>query len=182
MTRKGYKPKNKRTKLPLTVADQRNLVDKAEGAMKALLFLFLSTGMHPKVLSEPKRYGLTWDQNFVSWSRTKNLKTCTFGWSKAMKTPGMLDELWALKGKTRQWYFILMKNLGKANGVPSLCPLQLRHNYFINRGRIGHNVMDISHSSGTGLDVIYNHYTVGMNDGKSLTDEDKKWLQWLMEG
>lgn len=182
MPRETYHPRTSRTKLPLSVADQRMLVDKADGHTKTLLLLFLSTGMHPLCLSKTKRYGLSWDQLYISWVRTKNKKKCMFAWSNAMKTPGVLDSLWSLKNKSRQWYFILIKELGKENGIPGLCPLQLRHNYFINRGRLGHNIYDISHSSGTSMDTVYNHYTIGLNEGKAISDEDRGFLRWLMEG
>lgn len=178
--RKKYIPKyGARPKLPLSVDEQMRLVEASEGPTRTLLLLFLSTGMHPLCLAEPKRYGLAWDEDYVSWKRTKNFKQCTFRWSSAMKDE--LSSLHKLKGKTRQWYFMLVKDFGRANGVPSLCPLQLRHNYFINRARLGHNAFDIAHSSGTDLDIVYHHYTTGMNESSTLSPRNIDFLRWLME-
>jgi len=181
LTRKNYRPQNARTMLPMSVEVQKHLIDKSEGETKALLELILSTGMHPKVLAEPKRYGLTWNDKYVSWRRTKTMKEISLPWSKAMREPGILEALFKLKGKTRVWYWMMIKELGRENGVTTLCPLQLRHNYFINRARLGHNAFDMAHGSATSLDIVYRHYTVGMNESKSLSDDDKHWLQWLME-
>lgn len=181
MPKRGYRPKYSRAKLPLTVEAQRKLLGKAEGEVRALFLLMLSTGMHPKVLSQTKKYGLTWDNTYYAWKRTKTMKPVQGAWSKAMRDGNTLQDLWEMKGHSRQWYHRVLRELGKEAGVAGLCPLQLRHTFFVNRARLGHNAYDIAHGAATGMEVIYNYYTIGMGEAKALKPEDREWLQWLIE-
>jgi len=174
-------PKNPRPKLPLSVNQQRDLLKGDLDFPKALIRMILSTGMHPCVFERPDQYGITWNDKYYTWVRPKNNKAIQGNWSKAMQEPGILDILKTKMKRSREWYFMIVRDRGKEVGIKGLCPLQLRHAYFVNRARLGHNAFDISHGAGTGMDVIYKHYTIGMGESKSLSQEDRGFLEWLME-
>jgi len=178
--RKGYHPKTSREKLPLSVEVQKKLIKKAEGKEKTLVVLMLSTGMHPRVLSK-KNLSLTWDKDYFSWKRPKTNKKLMGAWSKAMKEGDNLGHLGKLRGKTPQRLWQIIDELGEKCGSTGVCPLQLRHTHFVNRARLGHNAFDIAHGASTDLKTIYNFYTIGMGESKKLSQEDRQFLEWLME-
>ncbi len=178
--RKGYHPKTSREKFPLSVADQQKLVKKAEDKEKSLLILMLSTGMHPRVLSN-KNCKLDWTEEYFSWNRPKTHNKLRGSWSKAMKEGDNLGHLGKLRGKTPQRYWQIIDDLGEECGITGLCPLQLRHTYFVNLARLGHDAFSIAHGAATDLKTIFDYYTMGMNQMAKLTDEEREWLKWLME-
>lgn len=178
--RKGYHPKTSREKLPLSVESQKKMIGKAEGKEKTLVILMLSTGMHPRVLSQ-KSYNLTWDKDYYSWNRPKTLKKLRGSWSKAMKEGDNLGHLNKLRGRTPQRLWQIIDELGGKCGLTGVCPLQCRHTHFVNRARLGHNAFDIAHGASTDLNTIYDYYTIGMGESKKLSDEDRRFLEWLME-
>jgi integrase len=178
--RKGYHPKTSREKFPLKVEVQRRLIEKAEGREKALLILMLSTGMHPRVLSQVK-YKLVWTEDYHSWNRPKTNNKIMGNWSKAMREGDNLGHLNKLRGKTPQRLWQIIDELGERCKVTGLCPLQLRHTYFVNRARLGHNAFDIAHGAATDLRTVYSFYTIGMGESKKLSQEDREFLEWLME-
>jgi len=178
--RKGYKPKSSREKLPLTVGIQQKLLDEADDRERALMILMLSTGMHPRVLSQ-KTYNLIWDENYYSWNRPKTYNKLRGAWSKAMRQGQTLGIVNKLRGRTPQRLWQIIDGLGDRCNVSGLCPLQLRHTHFVNRARLGHNAFEIAHGAATDLKTVYSYYTIGMGEMKRLTDVEKEWLQWLME-
>lgn len=178
--RKGYTPKTSREKFPLSVEIQRKLIDKAEGKTKALLVLMLSTGMHPRVLSKSK-FKLTWNQDYYSWNRPKTMNKVRGNWSKAMRDGDLYAELNKLRNRTPQRLWQIIDDLGDSIKVTGLCPLQLRHTYFVNRARLGHNAFDIAHGAATDLKTVYSFYTIGMGESKKLSQDDREFLEWLME-
>jgi len=186
MPRKGYTPQTSRPKFPLTVVQQKQLLEvvrkKGAETQETLLLLMLSTGMHPKVLAKPEKYHLEWNENYLTWHRPKTHKTITTAWSKAMKSLKNLDErMDRLVGSTRQYYHQMLSYLGREAGVKGFCPLQARHTNFVNRARLGHNAFDIAQGAATDLTTVYDYYTIGMGESKNLTKEEREWLQWLME-
>jgi integrase len=178
--RKGYHPKTSREKFPLSVEEQQKLVKKAEGKEKSLLVLMLSTGMHPRVLSQ-KKFNLTWTEDYFSWNRPKTNKKLRGSWSKAMKEGDNLGHLGKLRGKTPQRLWQIIDELGEKCKISGVCPLQLRHTYFVNLARLGHDAFTIAHGAATDLKTIYDYYTMGMSQMKALSEEDREWLKWLME-
>jgi hypothetical protein len=178
---KGYRPKTKRRKYPLTVNEQKKLIDNADKPTKALLVFMLSTGAHPIILTDKTYFlDLQHERNY-SWNRPKTDKPVQGVWSKAMLEGSLFKELrrFARKKKGTPWY--LVSKLGAELGFKGLCPLQLRHTHFVNRARLGHNAFDIAHGAGTDLATIYTYYTVGMGESRSLTEDEREWLKWLME-
>ena len=181
-----YKPAKSREKLALTVGQQRQLVDMAEGKTKALLVLMLSTGMHPAILSDKNSkgrrgtYQLQWSDDYYMFLRTKTLKKIRGAWSPAMKEPLMLENLYRCRRRTPQRYWQMLNELGKECKISGLCPLQLRHTYFVNRARLGVNAWNISQGAKTSIDTINDFYMLGSNEMKQLSDEDTTWLKWLM--
>lgn len=182
MGHRSYRPKVGGIVLPHTVDAQKKLVESATGPARSLVVLFLSTGMHPAVLATPSAFSCAWDANFVAWKRPKTLKPITMAWSAAMREGDALEDITHLKGLTRQYLHGLVSVAGNEAGIKDANPRALRHDYFCNRARLGHNPFDISHSSGTDLDTVYRFYTVGMNDAQKLSRADQDWLHWLMEG
>ena len=180
MPRKEYRPKTTRKKLPLTIEEQRNLLMKASEKEKALLVLMLSTGMHPKVLSD-RSYGLTFNDNYYEWNRPKTYKVVRGGWSKAVKEGNIIATIKKMEGCGRQWYWELLKTAGLRIKLKGLCPNQLRHTYFVNLARLQYNPYDIAAKSATNFKTAYEFYMTGMGEGKGLSDTDKDFLKWLME-
>jgi len=180
MTQKGYVPKNPRPKLPLTVEEQRNLLMKANENEKALALLILSTGMHPKVLSD-KGYGLTFSDNYYEWNRPKTRKVVRGNWSRAVRESGVLTLIEKMRGCTRQWYWQMLKAAGSKIKLKGLCPNQLRHTFFVNLGRLERNPYDIKMKSATDFDTAYGYYMNGKDESGVLTSSDKEFLKWLME-
>jgi integrase len=178
---KGYKPKKKRIKYPLTVEEQRKLIDGAERPIKALIVFILSTGAHPSVLTDAKHnLDLTSDRHY-SWNRPKTGKAVGGSWSAAMLKGGLHKELKKLSKRkvNTLWYFLA--DYGGQVEIKGLCPLQLRHTHFANMARLGYDPFTISHRSGTSISTIQMHYTIGLGEMKKLTDTDRKYLEWLME-
>ena len=175
---KGQKIK----KLPLSVEDQMKMISKAPSeAHRVLLLLFLSKGIHPICLAKPRDYGLVWDDKYVSWERSKTNKVVTTSWSKTMKEGSNLVLLRKISGMTKQRYWQMVKESGRIVGIPNLCPLRLRYTYFCNRGRLMHHPYDVSASSGTSMDTIYNYYTIGKEENEKLSDEERMFLKELIE-
>jgi len=169
-------------KLPLTVKEQMKLLEIATSLTeyhKTLITFFLSKGIHPSCLYHPRKYELTWDKNYISWRRTKTGRLITSSWSKLMR--GETANLRKLLGKSVQRYWQYVKEAGNMAGITGLCPLRLRYTYFTNRGRLGHHPYDVSASSGTSMDTIYNYYTVGKEEMEKLTNEERKFLKELIE-
>lgn len=140
----------------------------------------LSTGMHPKVLSDPA-YGLTFNDNYYEWNRPKTHKVVKGAWSKAVKEGNVLNTLRKMQGCSRQWYWQLLKAAGERAGIKGLCCNQSRHTFFVNLARLEYNPYDIAFKSATDFKTAYGFYMTGMGEGKSLPKEDKKFLKWLME-
>ena len=178
MPKKGYVPKTSRKKLSLSVEKQRELISKAEGKRKLLLLLMLSTGMHPRVLSNDK-CNLTWDKSQYAYNRPKTKREVMGAWSVALKEEN-LDQLKALR-RTRQSLWQMVKEEGEKVGISGLCPVQLRHTYFVNRARLKHDAFSIAESAGTDLHTVYKYYTIGISESKALSDSDIEFLAWLME-
>lgn len=178
---KGYRPKTTRPKYPLSVDEQRKLIESSEGPVKAMIVFMLSTGAHPSVLSD-KKYNLDFkDDSYYSWNRPKSHKRVMSQWSKAMTEKALYKELRKIKGKSPGYYWLLISKLGEELKIPGVCPLQLRHTHYVNRARLGHNMLDISHGSGTSINTIAQYYTIGMGQSKTLSEDDRAWLSWLME-
>lgn len=180
---KGYKPKVKNPKYPLTVQEQRKLIDKAEGKERAILIFFLSTGAHPSVLSDVKfSLDLKKSDNYYSWARPKTNAEVGGSFSKAMtkqvRTILLSKKVYG-RDPTRFWQII--EKLGRDVGIEGVCPLQLRHTHFANRARLGHDIFSIVHGSGTSLNTIAKYYTFGLNESKKLSEDDRHFLEWLME-
>lgn len=182
MGHRSYRPRRGGVVLPHTVDAQRKLVESTTGPARSLVVMFLSTGMHPAVLADPSAFSCAWDADFISWKRPKTLKPITLAWSAAMREGDALEDITRLKGLTRQYLHGLVSSAGDEAGIKDANPRALRHDYFCNRARLGHNPFDIAHSSGTDLDTVYRFYTLGMNDGQKLQPEGAAWLKWLMEG
>ena len=91
------------------------------------------------------------------------------------------NEIKKLKGKTRQTLWGIIHELGLEQGFKGICPDFLRHMYFINRGRLNHNLFDIANTSQTDLNTIRRWYAIGTQDRKTLTKDEIKYLSWLME-
>ncbi len=179
----GYKPKNPRKKYPLTVEQQRKLIDKAEGKVKAILVFFISTGAHPSVLSR-KEYSLDLDdETYYSWNRPKTNAEVAQTYPKALQDKELRKALSSkrTRGKDPTRYWQIIRKLGEEVGIKGLCPLQLRHTHFANRARLGHDVFSIAHGSGTSLNTIGKYYTIGLGESKKLSEEDRRFLEWLME-
>jgi len=177
MPRKGYVPKSSRKKLSLSVEKQRELIGKAAGKRKLLIVLMLSTGMHPMVLG--KDCNLVWDESQYAFNRPKTKREIMGAWSRAMKEQN-LSQLRALR-RTRQSLWQMVRDEGRKVGLPGLCPVQLRHTYFVNRARLRHDAFSIAESAGTDLHTVYKYYTVGISESKALPDQDREFLAWLME-
>jgi hypothetical protein len=167
-------------KLAFTVKEEMNLLDgKNEDRGTALGIFFISTGTHPSVLAEWRKYELQWNENYISYRRPKTHKEIQFPWSRAMKQRfGILKKL---KGKTRQTLWGIVHEMGLERGFKGICPDFLRHMYFINRGRLNHNLFDIANTSQTSLDTIRRWYAVGTQDRRTLKKDELKYLDWLME-
>ena len=169
-------------KLPLSVPDQMKLIEKAPSEKhRVLLLFFLSKGIHPICMAEPRTYELTWDKNYVSWKRSKTTRLISTSWSRILKEGENLQILRKTQGLTKQRLWQLVKEAGKAAGITGLCPLRLRYTYFCNRGRLGHHPYDVSATSGTAMDTIYNYYTIGKQEMEILSNEEKLFLKNLME-
>lgn len=164
----------------LTVEQQRLLVE-GKGFPTALCRLLLSTGMHPSVLTQYDVCRLTFDSDQYSYQRPKTRRKIIGLWSRAMREPGMLEEIVRNVGCSRVWYYQVVARRIATKCMTRGSPLTLRHTYFVNRARLGHNVLDIAHSAGTSMDTIYRYYTVGMGDAKRLSEDDLEFLRWLME-
>ena len=181
----GYKPKNPRKKYPLTIEQQRKLIDRAEGKTKAILLFFLSTGAHPSVLTdEDKEYRLDLtDDNYYSWNRPKTHREVQGRYPKCLQDKELRKTLNSkhTKGKDPTRYWQIIKKLGEDVGIKGVCPVQLRHTYFVNRGRLGHHIWDIAHGAATSVETISQYYTIGMGESKKLSKEDRGFLEWLME-
>jgi len=169
---KGYYPIGSRTKFALTVEQQRKLIEQAEGKDRALLILMLSTGMHPKVLSR-KDYGFTWTPDYYSWKRPKTRRTVTGVWSRAVRQEKVTNWLVPRKLLYKD-VSTYRKRLGAL--MPGLCPLQLRHTYFVNRARLGHNAFDIAHGAATSLRTVKpTTQSAWARQGASATRTERSW-------
>lgn len=172
-----------RTKLYLTVAQQRGLVStdpQGKGAM--LSKLMLSTGMHPAVISRPGQYQLQFNIDYFSFKRPKSFAPVAGHWSRAMRNPRLLQQLSKSLGKSCRSYSEQLARHGVRCDLPQrLGALQLRHNYFKNRAILGVHPFDIAHGASTSLKTIMRHYTVGMGERSTVSEEDLLWLRWLME-
>ncbi len=177
---KGYRPKRSNEKYPLSIDEQRRLIDNAVPRLRTLVVFMLSTGAHPSVLTD-RGYSLDWTKDYYSWNRPKTFKKVRGSWSRAMREQD-LKELRKIRSKTGGYYWELIKDLGDSVGLKGLCPLQLRHTHFVNRARLGHNPFDIAHGASTSLETVYDYYTLGMGESKRLSDDDRHFLEWLMEG
>jgi integrase len=168
--------------LPLTVGDQRRIVDKATDREKPLILLMLSTGIHPAVLSKPK-YEFSYDDNYYQWKRTKKTKNNIVrgAWSSRMRDKAILSSLEGLRGLTVRGYYFLIANAGKRAKITPLGPLRLRHTHFVNGARLGHDAFSISSTAATDLTTIQQYYTIGISEMASLSDSDRTWLKELME-
>ena len=177
---KGYRPKTTREKFPLSIDEQRSLIEKAQPREKALIIFMLSTGAHPSVLTD-RKYKLQWTDKYYSWNRPKSHRKVRGAWSRAMKEMTMYVELRKIRSKTSGYYWELINAIGKEIGIRGVCPLQLRHTYFVNRARLGHHPFDISHGAGTHLKTVHDYYALGMGESKTLSTTDREYLSWLME-
>jgi len=168
--------------LPLTVEEQRTLIRESNDTERALVLLILSTGMHPAVLSKEK-YNFTFTNDYYQWIRTKKKKNNIVrgSWSKMMREKGILEAVEELRGKSRQWYWIILSGLGYRVKIGSLGPLRLRHTNFVNSARIGRDAFTISAMAATDLPTIQQYYTIGIQEMGILSDSDKAWLKELME-
>lgn len=148
----------------------------------ALCRLGLSTGIHPAVWSRPHEYGLRLSSNYLDYSRPKTLKRVTIPWSTAMRESGVLTVLARATGRTPEYYAQLVSGLADERGVPGRTAfLRLRHTHIVNLARLGYDAFTISHRTGTSLSSIGRHYTVGMAEGKRLTEGERAYLTWLTE-
>lgn len=168
--------------MPLTVADQRRIIDKATDREKALIILMLSTGVHPAVLSNPK-YDFSYDDNYYQWKRTKKTKNNIVRgvWSQRMRDKAILSALESLRGLTVRGYYFLVRSAGNRAKITPLGPLRLRHTHFVNGARLGHDAFSISATAATDLTTIQQYYTIGIQEMSSLSDSDRSWLKELME-
>jgi len=177
---KGYRPKKTNEKYPLSVEEQRRLIEKADPREKALILFVISTGAHPSVLTD-RQYKLDWNDKYYSWNRPKTHRKIRGAWSRAMREDSLFKELRKLRSKTPGYCWELINSIGKSIGIKGICPLQLRHTYFVNRARLGHNPFDISHGAGTSLQTVHDYYTIGMGESKAIPKQDRDYLSWLME-
>ena len=177
---KGYRPKKTNEKYPLSVEEQRRLIEKADPREKALILFVISTGAHPSVLTD-RQYKLDWNDKYYSWNRPKTHRKIRGAWSRAMREDSLFKELRKLRSKTPGYCWELISSIGKSIGIKGICPLQLRHTYFVNRARLGHNPFDISHGAGTSLQTVHDYYTIGMGESKAIPKQDRDYLSWLME-
>lgn len=172
------------TKLYLTVENQRALLDASCSISLGNLLsrLILSTGIHPAVLSKPNRFSLQFDDTYYSYKRPKSLHPVSGAWSTAMRENDILLSLRGYLGRSTRYYQSWLEVQGKrANAAQRLGPLQLRHTYFVNKARLGTDAFTIAHASGTSIRTIMRHYTVGMAESKRLTDDERRFLEWLMD-
>lgn len=181
MPRREYRTTSS-VKLPLSVPAQQKLVEAAEGRERAMVLAFISTGMHPSVLAEPREHGLAWNADTIGWKRPKTDTQVLMLLSRAMRESPVLTDLGRAKGLTRQRIHQLLTDLGDQVGIHGTNPLALRHVHFCNRARLGHNAFDIANTAGTDLRTVYRFYTVGLQDGQKLEGASMDWLKWLMEG
>jgi hypothetical protein len=186
---KGYRPKKSRVQFPLTVKQQRTIlepqigddgVDYTDHRIRALMILSLSTGMHPKILSEPDRYGLTWTNDYFSWNRVKSRRQVQGAWSKAMREGQNLGYVKKLLGKDVSTYRKAIGGYCEPMKV-KMNMLTGRHTNFCNRARLGQDPFSIAHATGTSLKVIMQYYTIGVGEMGTLAEDDRAFLKWLCE-
>ena len=148
----------------------------------ALCRLALSTGIHPAVWSRPHEYGLRVSSSYLDYHRPKTFKHVTIPWSTAMKESGVLTVLAHATSKTPEYYAQLVSGHAEAAGIPGRTAfLRLRHTHIVNLARLGYDAFTISHRTGTSLSSIGRHYTVGMAEGRRLTEQERGYLAWLIE-
>jgi len=163
----------------------RGNLEGIEGLGRATSRLMLSTGVHPVVLEQPEKHALQWDEFYYSYRRPKKKSNNLVQgvWSAAMREPGVLDTIGSKLGRSKRWYLHCVVEAGKDAQLSGILNLnQLRSTMFVNRARLGHHILDISHSTSTSMPVIAQNYTFGMADRKRLTQSELDWLSWLMEG
>jgi len=169
----------------LTVKQQQDMLSTVHEGYEVpqlICTVILSTGMHPAVLSHPRRYSLTASEDYYSYKRPKTFRPVHGAWSETVRALEPVKALPPNLGRSVQMYGRYVSDLAHASGIAWwVGPRCLRHTYFVNRARLNHNPYDISHSSATSMDVIYSYYTVGMGESKRLPKEQISWLRKLME-
>ena len=167
---------------PLTIRQQERLISRTVGEKeKAALVLFLSTGIHPKCIAFPDEYKLSIGEYSMSWKRTKKKTegTCTLSLSSAFRESRHTIEK-KLMGKSKVWLWTLVSRAGKRIEM-TLNARLCRHTALCNFVRLNKDIFYIRSATGTTLDTISGIYTIGIEDKKRMTQEERQWLEWLME-
>jgi hypothetical protein len=166
------------------VAEQRRVLevdDFTNPRIRALLILSLSTGLHPKVLARPEHHGLTWTNEYYSWNRPKTKRQVQGAWSKAMREGQNLNLMKKWLNRDVSTYRKALDGYCEPRRVAKMNMLRGRHTSFCNQARMGRDPMSIASSTGTSLNVILQYYTIGIHEGPTLSEDDRKFLRWLID-
>ncbi|MCJ7562759.1 MAG: hypothetical protein MUO84_07105 [Thermoplasmata archaeon] len=173
-------------KLPISVEQQKLMLDGYDPSdpdlSQALVAFFLSTGTHPCVLAEPRRFNVRLSSKYYSYERPKTRKHVALAWSRYMRDNAIPDLLQDHMGSTIQWYGQLTARCGPIAGIPDrVGPLRLRHDYFSNLARRGYDPFFIANRAGTNLQTIAKYYTVGRSEIEVIDEDLRIWLKVLMD-
>lgn len=154
-----------KTKFPIL---DKDFLNKMRGACKnkkerAVLMILALTGMHVSSLMKLTaknliQKGRSYD---LEWVRPKTAKTLSMNLSINVPDEDFeaIKEFLESKKKSRQWYWKMVRDIGKRADYDGISPMTFRHTRCIQMIRDDYPLLTIPHLMGCTMDVVEKNYS-----------------------
>jgi len=117
----------RKVKIPLRKQDIEKMFKSCvSDRERRLLTVFLNTGIHPSVLSDPVKYDMDIVRGHLTWRRPKTYALCVYEYGGDMEV--LINEFIKYDlGLSRVTYYRIIKGIAARGGLKNVSPLTLRH-------------------------------------------------------
>jgi integrase len=124
---------------------------------KETILILLRTGMHINVLCHPKKYSVSIEGGVLKWRRPKTKKWIKLRVHNDIKD-FVDDYIRAKKKYSRQYYWLMVKNIGKRVKMDFLSPQNFRHTCAFNLMKQGKTPAEVATLLGCSQKVLWDNY------------------------
>jgi len=160
-------------KEPLSEEKLQKILSVCTEREKHLILFLVNTGMHISVLVDKKKSELRYENGHISWRRPKTRKYVRIRAAKVIQP--FIDEILAMPKYSRQYYFNLLKDIGKRAGVPDLSPLTLRHTFGVNMLKKGADIPTLKEIMGVENTTVLMRYLKHTDDMVEKFFDNIEW-------
>lgn len=149
-------------KEPLTEEQMKKILEVCNEWEKETVLFLLNTGMHISVLCNKKKSELKYQDGYLSWRRPKTKRYLRLKVPKAVLP--FIDNIINRPNYSRQYYFQMIKDIGRKAGIPDLSPLTFRHTFGVNMLKKGADIPTLKELMGVENTAVLMRYLKHTNN------------------